>query len=165
MPPSKSEVRRRLQNLKVNEVSQEQINDAAGVIYLSDPRGLVDARTLANSVHDVRAFGAWPDPGGGAVAVASGTSDSLVPNDGEAFALQGLSVTNETGGNANVLIGLHDGSNQVIIAEATVAGSGNIDAISLGGFPIYLTKNLYLNLTSDVNVTFSVAYQIAVRGA
>jgi hypothetical protein len=165
MPPSRSEVRRRLQNLKVQEVTQEQINDAAGVIYLSDPKGLTDARTLANSVHDVRTFGSWPDPGGGAVYAVEGTSGSLTPPAGAAYVIQGLSIANGTGGNATVLIGLHDGANQAIIAEATVAGAGNVDTISLGGFPIYLTNTLYLNLVSDVTVTFGVAYQVAVRGS
>jgi hypothetical protein len=99
------------------------------------------------------------------VYAVEGTSGSLTPPAGAAYVIQGLSIANGTGGNATVLIGLHDGANQAIIAEATVAGAGNVDTISLGGFPIYLTNTLYLNLVSDVTVTFGVAYQVAVRGS
>jgi hypothetical protein len=158
-----SEVRRRLQNLKVKEVTQEQINNAAGVTFLSDPRALTDAVTLATTVHQVRAFGSWPDPGSGVNLEVSGTSGSLTPGSGEIYRVQAISATNAGGSSSVVTIGLHDGSSQTIISQQDVAG-GAVGSVALQ-FPILLSNTLYLNLTATAAVTFNVAYQVAVRGA
>ena len=160
----RSQVRKRLQNLKVKEVTQKQINDAAGVTFLSDPRALTDAVTLATTVHRVRTFGSWPDPGGGINLEVSGTSGSLTPSSGEAFEIMGISATNAGGSSSTIVIGLHDGDSQTIIATQDVAGSGGIGVVNLN-FPIILTNTLYLNLTASAPVTFNVAYHVAIRGA
>jgi hypothetical protein len=158
----RSQVRKRLQNLKVKEVTQKQINDAAGVTFLSDPRALTDAVTLATTVHRVRTFGSWPDPGGGVNLEVSGTSGSLTPSAGEAFEIMGISATNAGGSESIVTIGLHDGSSQTIISQQAVAG-GAVGVVDLN-FPIILTNTLYLNLTATAAVTFNVAYHVAIRG-
>ena len=158
----RSQVRKRLQNLKVREVTQKQINDAAGVTFLSDPRALTDAVTLATTVHQVRTFGSWPDPGGGVNLEVSGTSGSLTPSSGEAFEIMGISATNAGVSESIVTIGLHDGSSQTIISQQAVA-AGAVGVVDLN-FPIILTNTLYLNLTATAAVTFNVAYHVAIRG-
>jgi len=159
----RTQVRKRLQNLKVKEVTQKQINDAAGVTFLSDPRGLTDAVTLATTVHRVRTFGAWPDPGAGVNLEVSGTSGTLTPAAGEMYEIMGISATNAGGSESIVTIGLHDGSSQTIVSQQAVAG-GAVGVASLN-FPILITNTLYLNLAATQAVTFNVAYHVAVRGA
>jgi hypothetical protein len=159
----RTQVRKRLQNLKVKEVTQKQINDAAGVTFLSDPRALTDAVTLATTVHRVRTFGAWPDPGAGVNLEASGTSASLVPAAGNMYDIMAISATNAGGSESIVTISLHDGSSQTIIAQQAIAG-GAVGIITLT-HEILITNTLYLNLAATEAVTFNVAYHVAVRGA
>jgi hypothetical protein len=164
MMVDRTQVRKRLQNLKVKEVTQKQINDAAGVTFLSDPQALTDAVTLATTVHRVRTFGAWPDPGAGVNLETSGTSGSLTPSSGEMYEIMGISATNAGGSESIVTVSLHDGSSQTIISQQAVAGGGAVGVVALN-FPILLTNTLYLNLTATQAVTFNVAYHVAVRGA
>jgi hypothetical protein len=159
----RTQVRKRLQNLKVKEVTQKQINDAAGVTFLSDPRALTDAVTLATTVHRVRTFGSWPDPGAGVNLEVSGTSGTLTPSSGEMYEIMGISATNAGGSESIVTIGLHDGSSETIISQQAVA-AGAVGSVSLN-FPVLVTNTLYLNLTATQAVTFNVAYHVAVRGA
>lgn len=158
-------IRDKLHTIKVEDVTQAQITSAAGPVFLSDHLNLAQARDIAQYAHSTRTFGAWPDPGGGSVAKADGTSLTVTPAEGNEYSVYAVSVANAAGSGQTVQVQLYDGSDDVIIAVLECP-NGAHTPIALP-YPIILTPQLYLRCvnTTGGTVTISAAYHNVVRGS
>ena len=158
-------IRDKLHTIKVEDVTQAQINSASGPVFLSDRMNLNQARDIASYAHSTRSFGAWPDPGGGQISTADGTSHSVTPSDGNEFSVYAVSVANAAGGTQTVQVQLYDGSNDVVIAQQDCP-NGAHTPISFQ-YPIIITPSLYLRVVNATGgtVTISAAYHNVVRGS
>ncbi len=157
-------VRDKLQNLQTRVVKQSEINDAAGVIFLSNRMQLNNALAIADQVHKIRTFGAWPDPGGGSSASDTGTTHDLRPSEGEEWVVYAVDASNATAGPAAVSMVLYDHNNTrgTILAEQTVA-SGDQANLPLP-YPVIVTNAVGIRVTSDASTIVNFAYQNAVQG-
>ena len=161
------ELRNQVDILQVGTVTQDQINRAGRNTYLDNRSDLADLGRIAGQIQNIRSFGAWPDPGSGAIATTESptTSLTLTPSNGNEYAVYGVSIGNASGGTAKCQIQLFDGANDVVVSTIDAA-----DGLTTGfdlGYPLILTPDLYLrvvNVTGS-NVTISAAYFVTVRGA
>ena len=160
------ELRNQVDTLQVGSISQDEINRAGRNTYLDNRFDLNELAKIAQSVQSLRTFGAWPDPGSGAVATTESPTTSLTftPSSGNQYAVYAVSIGNATGGTQKCQVQLYDGATEVVMATIDAA-----DGLTTGfdlGYPLILTPNLYLrvvNLTGG-NVTISAAYYSTVRG-
>ena len=160
------ELRNQVDILQVGSISQDQINRAGRNTYLDNRSDLADLGKIAASVQNIRAFGAWPDPGSGTiVSTESPTSAlTLAPSAGNEYSVYAVSVGNATGGAQKCQLQLFDGSADVVVATIDAA-----DGLTTGfdlGYPLILTSSLYLRVVNVAggNVTISAAYDSVVRG-
>lgn len=158
-------IRDKLHLIKVEDVTQAQINSASGPVYLSDRLNLSQARDIAQFAHSTRSFGAWPDPGGGEIASSDGTSLTVTPSEGNEYQVFAVSVAHSAGGTQTVQVQLYDGSNDVIVAVADCP-DGAHTPITLP-YPVILTPGLYLRVVNATGgtVTISAAFHNVVRGS
>ena len=155
-----------MDTLQVGSITQDEINRAGRNTYLDNRIDLNELAKIAQSVQSIRTFGAWPDPGSGAVATTESptTSLTLTPSSGNQYAVYAVSIGNAVGSPQKCQVQLYDGATEVVMATIDAA-----DGLTTGfdlGYPLILTPNLYLrvvNLTGG-NVTISAAYYSTVRG-
>lgn len=157
-------VRDNLQNLQTRLVKQSEINAAAGVMFLSSRMQLNNAVAIADQVHKIRTFGAWPDPGGGSSATDTGTTHDLRPDEGAEWVVYAVSASNATGGPAAVTMVLYDHTNTrgTILLEQTIA-AGDQANLALP-YPMIVTNAMGIRVTSDAATIVNFAYQNAVQG-
>ena len=158
-------IRDKLHLIKVEDVTQEQINSASGPVFLSDRLNLQQARDIAQFAHTTRSFGAWPDPGGGQIASTDGTSLTVPPSTGNEFQVYAVSVSNTAGSTQTVQVQMYDGSGDVIVATQDCP-NGAQTPITLP-YPLILTSSLYLRVVNVTggSVTISAGYHNVVRGS
>jgi len=157
-------VRDKLATSQTNALEQSQINDAAGVIYVSDRMQLNNALTIAEQTQKIRSFGSWPDPGGGSSTTGSGTTHDLRPDEGAEWVVFAVDASNGTGGTAAVSVVLYDHTNTrgtILLAQDVPAGQQAALALP---YPVIVTNTLGIRVTSDASVTVNFAYQNAVQG-
>jgi hypothetical protein len=160
------ELRNQVDILQVGSITQDQLNRAGRNTYLDNRVDLADLGKIAEQIHSIRTFGAWPDPGSGAVATTESptTSLTLAPSEGNQYSVYAISIGNATGGTQKCQVQLYDGVTEVVLATIDAA-----DGLTTGfdlGYPIILTSNLYLRVVNVAggNVTISAAYYTTVRG-
>lgn len=160
------ELRNQVDTLQVGSITQDQINRAGRNTFLDNRIDLAELGKISRSVQAIRTFGAWPDPGSGAVATTESptTSLTLAPQAGNQYSVYAISIGNATGGTQKCQVQLYDGVTEVVMATIDAA-----DGLTTGfdmGYPLILTKNLYLRVVNIAggNVTISAAYYSTVRG-
>lgn len=157
-------VRDKLATIQTNALKQSQINDAAGVIYVSDRMQLNNALTIADQTQKIRSFGSWPDPGGGSSATGVGTSHDLRPDEGAEWVVFAVDASNTSGGVASVSLVLYDHTNTrgaILVAQDVPNGA---QAALVLPYPVIVTNILGMRVTSDAPITVNFAYQNAVQG-
>lgn len=115
------------------------------------------ALQLAAAMRDSRTYPhGLPIPEGGAVVATEGTNATVQPSGSGLYAVEAISVLNESGGAADVTLSMYDGSDGAVLHTEQIA-DGNTAVISLSK-PLHLSNSLYLLMGSTQTVTISVAY-------